>query len=169
MRCLLRKAYVAAAVQDGKFVQELSDRHIGRSARHCIWRCPRDSKGGIEFRQGKELAGSDDRGFCNEDFMESLELPLGVRPVHDRSARDRWNRCAADLRRSRHDSARLHRSAPGAGGCHVAYRKLYKVCSAAPSLLARTMDSGSLARSSSRLRHGPLKPGPRVQVECAFL
>ena len=32
-------------------------------------------KGGIEFRHGKELAGSDDRGSCNEDFMESLELP----------------------------------------------------------------------------------------------
>jgi hypothetical protein len=37
-------------------------------------------------------------------------------------------RDTADLRRSRHGSARLHRSAPGAGGYHVAYRKLHKVC-----------------------------------------
>src|SRR5258705_988732 len=97
MRCLLRKAYVAAAVQDGKFVQEF---RTGTSVDlHGI------AFGGdrgiqkVELSFDKERAGRKQGSWnLQRRFHGVSGITLGatcVRLVQGRSACDRRNRCAA--------------------------------------------------------------------------
>jgi len=97
MRCLLRKAYVAAAVQDGKFVQEF---RTGTSAD--LHRIALEVTAGFKrwnwVSIRKELAGKQGSWILQRRFHGVSGITLGatcVRLVQGRSACDRRNRCAA--------------------------------------------------------------------------